>query len=252
MLTAELAAVGATALLEAIREVDRADPLLPGVVVGDLRRAGRDRRRRESTPLDAADAVRRREGVRALHHALLPAPLRAARVLRDPLQPQSPRRPLEFVPRKIAHAAAAIKLGLHGRAAARRPVRATRLGLRRRLRPRRVADAAAGRARRLRASRRGETHSVEELVSCAFGHVGLDWREYVRIDESLKRGKAELHDLVGDPARARERLGWQPEVSFDELVRLLVDAELEQLCRRVSPSSSRVDRVVRAGASRPR
>jgi GDPmannose 4,6-dehydratase len=51
----------------------------------------------------------------------------------------------------------------------------------------------------------------------------------VKIDESLVRGKAELHDLVGDPTRARERLGWQPTVSFGELVRLLVDAELARL-----------------------
>ncbi len=75
----------------------------------------------------------------------------------------------------------------------------------------------------------GETHAVEDLVSLAFGHLGLDWRDHVVVDESLKRGKAELHDLVGDPARARARLGWQPEVSFEGLVRLLVDAELEVL-----------------------
>ena len=51
----------------------------------------------------------------------------------------------------------------------------------------------------------------------------------MHIDSSLERGKAELHDLVGDPSKARERLGWEPTVSFDELVRLLVDADLERL-----------------------
>src|SRR5919205_571061 len=75
----------------------------------------------------------------------------------------------------------------------------------------------------------GESHTVEELVAHAFEHVGLDWREYVHIDEALRRGKAELHDLVGNPAKARERLGWRPTVGFKELVQLLVDAELARL-----------------------
>jgi GDPmannose 4,6-dehydratase len=75
----------------------------------------------------------------------------------------------------------------------------------------------------------GVAHSVRELVELAFGHVGLDWEEYVHIDESLVRGSAELHDLVGDASKARERLGWAPTVGFERLVRLLVDADLERL-----------------------
>ena len=75
----------------------------------------------------------------------------------------------------------------------------------------------------------GITHSVRELVECAFGRVGLDWQEFVHIDESLVRGTAELHNLVGDPAKARTKLGWSPTVTFEELVHLLVDAELERL-----------------------
>ena len=70
----------------------------------------------------------------------------------------------------------------------------------------------------------GELHSVRELVEVAFSHVGLDWQDHVRVDESLKRGQAELHHLVGDAAKARERLGWRPTVTFEELVALLVDA----------------------------
>ena len=85
----------------------------------------------------------------------------------------------------------------------------------------------------------GELHSVEQLVQFAFEHVGLDWHEHVHIDESLKRGKAELHDLVGDPTKARERLGWAPEVPFEELVRMLVDAELDKLGRDQPEESSR-------------
>jgi GDPmannose 4,6-dehydratase len=70
---------------------------------------------------------------------------------------------------------------------------------------------------------------VRELVDVAFAHVGLDWREHVRVDESLKRGQAELHRLVGDAATAREKLDWAPTVSFDELVGLLVDAAGESV-----------------------
>jgi GDPmannose 4,6-dehydratase len=68
----------------------------------------------------------------------------------------------------------------------------------------------------------GELHAVHELVELAFGHVGLDWREHVRIDDSLRRGQ--LYELVGDASKARERLGWQPSVTFEQLVALLVDA----------------------------
>ena len=92
---------------------------------------------------------------------------------------------------------------------------------------------------------------MQELVELAFGHVGLDWREYVHIDESLRRGAAELHDLVGDASKARERLGWSPTVDFEGLVNLLVDADLEAPRAVRLAASSRVDGVVLAGAARP-
>jgi GDPmannose 4,6-dehydratase len=59
--------------------------------------------------------------------------------------------------------------------------------------------------------------------------VGLDWRDLVRTDPTLIRGRAELHNLVGESAKAQDRLGWEPTVSFEDLVRLLVDADLEVL-----------------------
>jgi GDPmannose 4,6-dehydratase len=68
----------------------------------------------------------------------------------------------------------------------------------------------------------GELHTLEELVELAFDHVGLDWKDYVRVDESLMRGQ--LYELVGDASKARAQLGWQPSVTFEELVALLVDA----------------------------
>jgi GDPmannose 4,6-dehydratase len=71
----------------------------------------------------------------------------------------------------------------------------------------------------------GESHSVEELVECAFDAVSLDWREHVRSDPSLYRGAAELHDLVGDASKARRVLGWEPQVRLDELMRMMVDAD---------------------------
>jgi GDPmannose 4,6-dehydratase len=79
----------------------------------------------------------------------------------------------------------------------------------------------------------GEAHSVREVVTCAFDRVGLDWPDYVHVDESLKRGRAELHDLVGDAKKARELLGWAPSVNFEGLVELLVDADLERLRARL-------------------
>jgi GDPmannose 4,6-dehydratase len=87
----------------------------------------------------------------------------------------------------------------------------------------------------------GESHSVRELAACAFGHVGLDWAEHVRVDDALLRGKAELHDLVGDASKARERLGWSPTIDFEQLVYFLVDADLERLRAQLEPAESLVD-----------
>ena len=74
----------------------------------------------------------------------------------------------------------------------------------------------------------GEEHSVKELVEVAFSHAGLDWREHVTTDESLLR-PAEVTTLCGDAAKARRVLGWKPEVSFDGLVRMMVDADLKRV-----------------------
>jgi GDPmannose 4,6-dehydratase len=73
----------------------------------------------------------------------------------------------------------------------------------------------------------GETHTVQKLVETAFGAVDLDWREYVKLDPRFMR-PAEVDLLVGDPSRARAELGWEPLVGFDELVRMMVDADLER------------------------
>jgi GDPmannose 4,6-dehydratase len=141
---------------------------------------------------------------------------------------ESPRRPLQYLPRKVAHGAAAISLGLQeelvlGDLDARRDwgyagdyVRAMWLMLQQD-EPDDYVIAS------------GESHSVRELVACAFDHVGVDWERYVRVDAQLQRGPAELHRLVGNPAKARERLGWRPRTDFTKLVQMLVDADVARL-----------------------
>jgi GDPmannose 4,6-dehydratase len=76
----------------------------------------------------------------------------------------------------------------------------------------------------------GETHTVREFVELAFGHVHLDWRKYVITDSKLVR-PAEVDLLIADPRRARQELGWEPRVSFHELVKMMVDADLALVAR---------------------
>ena len=72
----------------------------------------------------------------------------------------------------------------------------------------------------------GETHSVQEFCEEAFGHAGLDWRKFVKVDPKYFR-PAEVDVLLGNPAKAKAKLGWAPKIGFKELVRLMVDADLE-------------------------
>ncbi|MBA3734359.1 MAG: GDP-mannose 4,6-dehydratase [Actinobacteria bacterium] len=225
--TAEFAAVGATSLLEAIRAVDpsiRFYQASSSEIFGEPRESPQT----EDTPLDPVtpygvakayahfmvNSYRRQYGLFACSGILY--------------NHESPRRPLQFLPRKVAHGAAAISLGQQeelvlGDLDARRDwgyagdyVRAMWLMLQQD-EPRDYIIAS------------GESHSVRELVQCAFAHVGLDWQDYVRVDPGLQRGAAELHHLVGDSARAREQLGWSSELDFDQLAHLLVDADVERL-----------------------
>jgi GDPmannose 4,6-dehydratase len=140
---------------------------------------------------------------------------------------ESPRRGLEFVTRKVTHGAAMIKLGLAdelrlGNLDARRDwgyagdyVRAMWLMLQQD----EPYDYVVG---------TGETHSVRELCQVAFEHLGLDWEKHVVVDPEFYR-PAEVDLLVSDPSRARAELGWEPTVSFPELIQMMVDADLEQL-----------------------
>lgn len=140
---------------------------------------------------------------------------------------ESPRRGPAFVTRKVARAAAAIKLG-----------RASSLALGN-LEARRdwgfAGDYVEAMWLMLCQERpgdyvvaTGQTHSVRELCEVAFGHVGLDYRNYVHAATELTRD-AERMQLVGDASKARAMLNWMPRVSFEEMVAAMVDAELEAL-----------------------
>lgn len=138
---------------------------------------------------------------------------------------ESPRRGREFVSRRISDGVARIKLGLAkklalGNLEAKRDwgfsgdyVRAMWLMLQQE-RPDDFVIAT------------GETRSVEHFARLAFRNVGLDWKKYVVVDPTLFR-PAEVHTLCGDASRARRILRWKPKVSFEELVRMMVDADLE-------------------------
>jgi GDPmannose 4,6-dehydratase len=80
----------------------------------------------------------------------------------------------------------------------------------------------------------GLTHSVRRLVEVAFAHMGLDYQEHVEVDPALLR-PAEVHHLRGDAAKARRELGWQPRVSFEELIAMMVDADLALLRKEGTP-----------------
>jgi GDPmannose 4,6-dehydratase len=74
----------------------------------------------------------------------------------------------------------------------------------------------------------GETHSVKEFTEAAFNHVGLDYKDYLKVDEIYYR-PAEVHQLKGDYSKGKKILGWKPTVSFKELVQMMVDADLKVL-----------------------
>ena len=140
---------------------------------------------------------------------------------------ESPRRGLEFVTRKISHTVAQIKLGLVdelrlGNLDAQRDwgfagdyVEAMWLMLQREIPEDFVICT-------------GQTHSVREFCEVAFGHAGLNWEEHVVVDETFFR-PAEVDLLVGDATKADEMLGWKPETSFESLVTMMVDADIDLL-----------------------
>ncbi len=140
---------------------------------------------------------------------------------------ESPRRGLEFSTRKVTHGAARIKLGLEdelpmGNLDAQRDwgfagdyVRAMWLMLQQE-EPEDFVVAT------------GKPHSVRQLLELAFGVLDLDWKDYVKVDQRFLR-PADVNQLVGDATKAREKLGWKPTVSFEELIEMMVESDLSSL-----------------------
>ena len=207
------------ALLEAIRRVD-AEIRLVHASSAEVFGAPEETPQRETTPFRPRSpygaakafatfvvaAYRERYGLHACNAILF--------------NHESPRRPVDVLPAKVARGAADIAAGrtrelVLGDLGAKRDwgyapdyVQAMRLMVQHETADDYVIAT-------------GELHTVEELVELAFRHAGLEWRDHVRVDDSLKRG--DTYALVGDASKARTALGWQPSVTFAELVALLVD-----------------------------
>ena len=230
VLTAEFTALGVTRMLEAMREVN-ADARFYQASSSEMFGKVREVPQNERTPFYPRSPY----GVAKVYGHHITVNYRESYDLFAcsgiSFNHESPRRGLEFVTRKVSHAAAAIKLGLAdelllGNLDAERDwgyakdyVEAMWLMLQQD-EPGDYVIAT------------GQAHSVRELVEVAFAHVGLDPERSVGTDPRFLR-PAEVEHLVGDYSKAREELGWEPRTGFEELVRLMVDSDLELLSRGV-------------------
>jgi GDPmannose 4,6-dehydratase len=153
---------------------------------------------------------------------------------------ESPRRGLEFVTRKVTDGVARIKLGLADHLSLGNLDAHRDWGF--------AGDYVRAMWHMLQQDQpddyviaTGQSHSVRQLVETAFAHAGLDWQRHVRIDEALKRpDDAAL--VAGDASKARRVLGWEARTTFDELVAMMVDADVARLAGALAPT---------AGTSRP-
>jgi GDPmannose 4,6-dehydratase len=232
VLTAEFTAVGVTRLLEEIRTVDpniRFYQASSSEMYGKVREVPQT----EQTPFHPRSPY----GVAKAYGHYITVNYRESyglfAVSGILFNHESPRRGLEFVTRKISDGVARIKLGLADE---------LRLG---NLDAERdwgyAGDYVDAMWRMLQQDEpddylvaTGETHSVREFAEIAFGRVGLDWEQHVKTDPEFLR-PAEVDQLVGDPAKAKSDLGWEPRHSFRELVEMMVDADLERLAPAAAP-----------------
>ena len=233
VLTAEFTAVGVTRMLEAIRQVD---PLIRFYQASSSEMFGKVREvpQTEETPFYPRSPY----GVAKVYGHFITVNYResyglfaASGIL---FNHESPRRGLEFVTRKISDGVARIKLGLSdelrlGNMDAKRDwgyagdyVRAMWLMLQQD-EPGDYVIAT------------GIEHSVQDFADLAFAHVGLEPEKHVVVDQKFVR-PAEVDHLVGDASKAKQELGWEPKVSFQELVEMMVDADLERLSSEPEPS----------------
>ena len=235
VLTAEFTGVGVTRMLEAVRSVDpeiRFYQASSSEMFGKVREVPQT----ETTPFYPRSPY----GVAKTYAHFLTVNYRESYGLYAVggilFNHESPRRGLEFVTRKVSDGVARIKLGLAkelklGNLDAKRDwgfagdyVRAMHLMLQRDEPTDYVISS-------------GVEHSVRELAETAFARVGLDYEKYVVVDQTLVR-PAEVDHLVGDASLAKQELGWEPRVSFRELVEMMVDADLERLSGASSGTAS--------------
>jgi GDPmannose 4,6-dehydratase len=225
-LTAEFTGVGVTRILEAMREVcpeARFYQASSSEMFGKVRQVPQN----ESTPFYPRSPY----GVAKAYGHFITVNYRESYDLHATsgilFNHESSRRGLEFVTRKVTWHAAAIKLGL---------AEELRLG---NLDAERdwgyAPDYVEAMWRMLQQDHpedyviaTGKAHSVRDCVEIAFDHAGLELDSHVVIDDSLKR-PAEVDHLIGDYSKARERLGWEPKTSFEEMIRLMVDADYKRL-----------------------
>jgi GDPmannose 4,6-dehydratase len=231
VLTAEATALGVTRLLEAIRLVNpkaRFYQASSSEMFGKVREVPQ----RETTPFYPRSPY----GVAKVYGHLITVNYRESygmfAVSGILFNHESPRRGLEFVTRKITYGAARIKLGLANE---------LRLG---NLEARRdwgfAGDYVVGMWLMLQQDEAedfvlgtGVTHSVRDFCELAFSHLGMDYRQYVVQDPRFFR-PAEVDLLVADPTKAHQKLGWRPTVSFEELVRMMVEADLKRVSQEIS------------------
>jgi GDPmannose 4,6-dehydratase len=235
VLTGEFTGLGVTRMLEAVRQVDtglRFYQASSSEMFGKVRQIPQT----EETPFHPRSPY----GVAKAYGHFLTVNYRESfglyAVSGILFNHESPRRGLEFVSRKVTDGVARISLGLAkqlkmGNLEARRDwgfagdyVRAMWCMLQ---------QPAAGDY----VVATGVDHSVRELCEIAFEHVGLDYREHVVVDESLYR-PAEVDHLLGDASKARRELEWEPSVSFEELIRMMVDSDLERLRMHPTPMAN--------------
>jgi GDPmannose 4,6-dehydratase len=232
-LTGEFTALGVTRMLEAIRLVDRGIRFYQASsseMFGKVRETPQN----ELTPFYPRSPY----GVAKVYGHFITVNYRESydlfAVSGILFNHESPRRGLEFVTRKISDGVARIKLGL---------ARELRLG---NLDAKRdwgyAGDYVEAMWLMLQQSKpqdfviaTGRTHSVRDFVTVAFDHVGLDWKKHVKEDKRFYR-PAEVNVLLGDGRKAKRVLGWKPRVSFEGLVRMMVDADMERLQGRTKPA----------------
>jgi GDPmannose 4,6-dehydratase len=226
VLTGEFTALGVTRLLDAVR-LEKPDARFYQASSSEMFGKVRETPQRETTPFHPRSPY----GVAKVYGHYITVNYRESygmyAVSGILFNHESPRRGLEFVTRKITDAVARIKLGM-----------ATELALGNREARRDwgfAGDYVDAMWRMLQQGSpddyvvgTGVHHSVQDCCEVAFDHVGLDWRRHVVHDPRFDR-PAEVDTLLADPAKARERLDWTPEVSFEALVRMMVDADLARL-----------------------